>query len=76
MISKSMTSTGGQWLVLTAAVLWGTTGTAQAFAPIGVQPVVVGAVRLAIGGLALLLFAVRHGRLTGYKGLSLRPTLL
>jgi drug/metabolite transporter, DME family len=66
----------GQWLVLAAAVLWGTTGTAQALAPVGVQPVVVGAVRLAIGGLALLLFAARYGRLTGYRRLAIRPTLL
>lgn len=76
MRSKVMTQVGGQWLVLAAAVLWGTTGTAQAFAPPGVQPVVVGAVRLAIGGMALLLFAAWHGRLTGYRRLSLRPTIL
>jgi DME family drug/metabolite transporter len=82
MISKGMTSTGGQWLVLTAAVLWGTTGTAQAFAPAGVQPIVVGAVRLAVGGLALLLFAARqlpaarHGRLSNQTRLPIRPTLI
>jgi len=44
----------GEGLVLAAAVLWGTTGTAQAFAAPGTPPVGVGAVRLAIGGLALL----------------------
>jgi DME family drug/metabolite transporter len=53
----------GEWLILAAAVLWGTTGTAQAFAPAGAQPVGVGAIRLAIGGLALLAVAAGRGRL-------------
>ena len=52
----------GRWYVLLAAVLWGTTGTAQALAPAGVPPLAVGAVRLAIGGGALLLWAWGHGR--------------
>ena len=47
---------GGRLLVLAAAVLWGTTGTALAFAPPGAVPVAVGAVRIAVGGLALLAF--------------------
>ena len=51
----------GQWFVLAAAVLWGTTGTAQAFAPAGAQPAAVGAVRLAVGGVALLAFAAARG---------------
>lgn len=66
----------GQWLILASAVLWGTTGTAQAFAPVTVQPVVVGAVRLSIGGLALLLFAAWQGQLTGIKLLPRWPTFL
>ena len=41
--------------VLGAAVLFGTTGTAQALGPDGTSPLGVGAVRLAVGGLALLL---------------------
>jgi DME family drug/metabolite transporter len=40
--------------VLLAAVLFGTTGTAQALGPSGSTPLGVGAVRLAVGGLALL----------------------
>lgn len=48
----------GAWLVLMAAVCWGTTGTAQAFAPDDATPLAVGAVRLAIGGVALLLWAL------------------
>jgi DME family drug/metabolite transporter len=55
----------GQWFVLAAAVLWGTTGTAQALAPEGAEPLAVGAVRLAIGGVALLLLAWARGALRG-----------
>jgi drug/metabolite transporter, DME family len=44
--------------VLAAAVLWGTTGTAQAFAPAGASSLAIGAMRLAIGGTALLLVAL------------------
>lgn len=41
--------------VVAAAVLFGTTGTAQALGPGGTTPLGVGAVRLLVGGLALLL---------------------
>jgi drug/metabolite transporter, DME family len=51
----------GQSLVLAAAVLWGTTGTAQAFAPAGAQPAGIGALRLALGGAALLALAFARG---------------
>lgn len=46
-------------LVVAAAVLWGTTGTAQALAPEAATPLGIGAIRLLVGGLALLLLA-RH----------------
>lgn len=53
---------GGALLVLAAAMLWGTTGTAQAFAPPGYDPKVIGAMRLVIGGGALwLLVACGEG---------------
>lgn len=48
----------GRALVVAAAALWGTTGTAQAFAPAGTPSAAVGAMRLIIGGLALLAFAL------------------
>lgn len=48
----------GALLILLAAVCWGTTGTSQAFAPEGATPLAVGAARLAIGGAALLLWAL------------------
>jgi DME family drug/metabolite transporter len=67
---------GGQWLVLAAAVLWGTTGTAQAFAPEGATPLSVGTVRLVLGGLALILFVRARGELTGIREYPRRPTLL
>jgi DME family drug/metabolite transporter len=48
----------GPLFVIAAAVLWGTTGTAQAFAPPGAESLAIGAVRLAVGGLALLVLAL------------------
>jgi len=40
--------------VLLAAILWGTTGTTQAFAPEEAAPLVFGAVRMAVGGIPAL----------------------
>jgi DME family drug/metabolite transporter len=51
------------WLVLVAAVLWGTTGTAQALAPAGAAPLTVGFVRIALGTIALILIAAWQGHL-------------
>jgi len=44
----------GYWFVIFAAMLWGTTGTAQALAPDGAQPLAVGTLRLIVGGAALM----------------------
>ncbi|MBT3390775.1 MAG: EamA family transporter [Chloroflexi bacterium] len=52
---------GEIWIIL-AAVLWGTTGTSQTFAPQGATPISIGAVRLALGGLALLVFSRWRGQ--------------
>lgn len=52
-------------LVLLAAVLFGTTGTSQALGPDDTTPLGVGAVRLAVGGLALLLVLPLLGARTG-----------
>lgn len=83
MVNPNQNNTGGrdqagsgQWFVLAAAVLWGTTGTSQAFAPEGTQPAVVGAVRLAIGGLSLLALASARGVLRDLRGWPLVPTAL
>lgn len=53
--------TSGGPLVVAAAVLWGTTGTAQALGPPGADPLAVGAVRLVVGGLALAALALVSG---------------
>ena len=55
--------TSGPWLIVAAAVLWGTTGTAQAFAPAGASPPAVGVVRLVLGGTLLLALAWGRGAL-------------
>jgi DME family drug/metabolite transporter len=67
---------GGHWLVLAAAVLWGTTGTAQAFAPAGFDPLVIGALRLLVGGIALMLLAVGRRELGRLRDWQFWPTLL
>lgn len=58
--------------VLAAGMLYGTTGTAQALAPVGTDPSSIGLVRIALGGLALLPFAAaREGGLRALaRGLS------
>lgn len=51
----------GAFYILAAATLWGTTGTAQALAPEGANPLAVGTLRIAVGGLALLVLARSRG---------------
>jgi DME family drug/metabolite transporter len=65
----------GVWYVLAAAVLWGTTGTSQGLAPAGVASTTIGAVRLAVGGLALLALAVVRGSFKGGGRWPLAGTL-
>src|SRR5207247_6087907 len=48
-------------LVLAAAVMWGTTGTAQALGPSGLNPLLVGAGRLVVGGGLLTGYALARG---------------
>lgn len=50
-------------LPLLAGILWGTTGTTQSFAPQGTSPLAVGTVRIAVGGLALLAYALWKGEM-------------
>lgn len=49
--------------VLAAAVLWGTTGTAQSFIEGTAHPLSIGAFRLSIGGFALLAFVMLAKRI-------------
>ncbi|PIE82401.1 MAG: EamA family transporter [Chloroflexi bacterium] len=52
----------GVWFILLASVLWGTTGTAQTFAPAGTSPLAIGTMRMVIGGAFLVaLMLVRGG---------------
>ncbi len=55
---RQLAANFGYGYILAASVFWGTTGTAQAFAPEGAQPAVVGAIRMLIGGSAMLLMAI------------------
>ena len=70
------TTTTGAWFVLSAAILWGTTGTAQAFAPAGYDSRVIGALRLLIGGIVLLLVAVQRRELGQWRDWALWPVIL
>lgn len=54
----------GYWYILGGAVLWGTTGTAQAFSPAGYNPLIVGALRLLVSAVALLVLAAWRKELT------------
>lgn len=65
----------GALLVLAAGVLWGTSGTSQALAPEGVSPWSLGALRLLVGGAALMLLAFLRGGL-GTGRWPLRATFL
>jgi DME family drug/metabolite transporter len=49
----------GAILVVLAAMLWGTTGTSQALAPSGANALTIGALRLLVGGVGLLVIAHR-----------------
>src|SRR4051812_15858174 len=48
--------------ILLSAVCFGTTGTAQALGPDGIEPAAVGAARIACGGALLVLFALAVAR--------------
>lgn len=65
----------GVWFVLLAAMLWGTTGTSQAFAPAGFDPMVIGTLRLAIGGSAMLLMVLLRSGLLHVRDWPLKATL-
>ncbi len=60
----------GPLFVVLAAILWGTSGTAQAFAPEAAGPLSVGVVKIGIGGAAMLLFAAVSGKLAKGSGAS------
>lgn len=57
-----MKRTWGPFFILLAAFLWGTTGTAQTFAPETAHPIAIGAARLAVGGFSLLAIVLLLGK--------------
>lgn len=61
--------------MLAAAVLFGTTGTTQALGPDGTTPLGVGAVRVAVGGVALALVAAAAGARGRARGPAGSPRL-
>jgi drug/metabolite transporter, DME family len=54
-VARGTGSTSALLAAVGAAALWGTTGTAQALGPDGTDPVSVGALRIALGAVVLLL---------------------
>lgn len=66
----------GFFYVLGAALLWGTTGTAQSFAPAGFDSTVIGFLRLLVGGLALILLAFWRRELGSWSDWRWGVTLL
>ncbi|MFY4776682.1 EamA family transporter [Metabacillus sp. RGM 3146] len=60
--------------ILFAAVLWGTTGTAQTFAPAEAHPISIGTIRLLIGGIALFFISLFRGNFS-LKGVKLKQVL-
>lgn len=63
------------FFILLAGVLWGTTGTTQAFAPESSHPIAIGAARLAAGGLFLLCMVFLAGKLD-LKNWPIKNTLM
>jgi DME family drug/metabolite transporter len=70
-----MTNARAERFVLLAAVLFGTTGTAQALGPDGTSPLTVGAARIAVGAAALVAFALATRTLFDGRRWAPAPTL-
>jgi drug/metabolite transporter, DME family len=51
----------GRFLIIAAATLWGTTGTSQALAPSGANSLTIGAMRIIVGSIPLLILAIARG---------------
>lgn len=61
--------------ILLAAILWGTTGTTQALAPETAHPIAIGATRLAVGGMFLVLIVLLIGQFD-FKHWPIKTTVL
>ncbi|MHB9094510.1 MAG: DMT family transporter [Eubacteriales bacterium] len=73
---NKMKESTARWFVLFAAVMWGSTGTAQSFAPEGASPETIGAMRLLIGGAVLLIIAAKMGVLKNLRGIPVLVTVI
>ena len=76
---NSPLSLRGVGFILAAGLLWGTTGTSQALAPQGAQPLAIGAMRLVVAGSALMAvyaFNRRSNPAVVQPKLPLAPVLL
>jgi DME family drug/metabolite transporter len=65
----------GTWLILFASILWGTTGTAQALGPSTASPLAVGALRLLLGAIVLVVVALLRRSDSGWRWV-VRPVTL
>jgi drug/metabolite transporter, DME family len=65
----------GVWLILFAAILWGTTGTAQELGPDAASPLAVGSLRLLLGAAVLVVIAILRRPGAGWRWL-VRPATL
>jgi drug/metabolite transporter, DME family len=74
--TSTRTSSAAVSSVLVAALLWGTTGTAQALGPDTSSALGVGALRLVIGGAALALIAAVGGHLLGQPWRAARRSVI
>ncbi len=63
------------FLILFAAILWGTTGTTQALAPDTAHSIAIGATRLAVGGLFLLLLVLITGNVN-FRNWPIKTTIV
>jgi drug/metabolite transporter, DME family len=70
------TGTRGVWLIVAAACLWGTTGTAQALGPATAEPLGVGIMRLLVAAPALALIAILSGSFSFRSGFPWGATLI
>ncbi|HHW35773.1 MAG TPA: EamA family transporter [Bacillales bacterium] len=61
-------------LILIAAILWGTTGTTQALAPETAHPIAIGATRLAVGGIFLVVLVLIMGKFN-FKDWPIKTTI-
>lgn len=66
----------GPALIILATVLWGTTGTTQQLAPEGASPLTIGALRLLVAAIVLLILASLTGHLRNLAGLRRPATLI